>query len=99
MHERGGGANGGTYPGKTVRHRECKGKFFHGFTAILVNKTTGKVLTEEERSHASMIRKQNGNKKTKTMYLNKFTIKLAVKMHALFPCRGRGRRISTATIF
>jgi hypothetical protein len=35
-----------------------------------VNKTTGEILTEEERSKASMIRDQNGNrngnKKTKT---------------------------------
>jgi hypothetical protein len=34
--------------------------------AILVNKTTGEVLTEEERAQASMMRKQNWNKKTKT---------------------------------
>ena len=61
-----GGAKGATFPGKVVRHGECKGKYFHGFTAIIVKKTTGEVLTEEERSHASMIRKQNGNKKTKT---------------------------------
>jgi len=65
-----GGAKGATFPGKVVRHGECKGKYFHGFTAIMVNKTTGEILTEEERSHASMIRNQkgnhNGNKKTKT---------------------------------
>jgi hypothetical protein len=40
------------------------------FGEIFLNKTTGEILTEEERSHASMIRKQagkqNGNKKTKT---------------------------------
>ena len=64
VHE--GGENGATCPGKTVRQGECKGKYFHDFTAILVNQTTGEVLTEEERSHSSMIRKQNGNKKTKT---------------------------------
>ncbi len=65
-----GGAKGATFPGKVVRHGECKDKYFHGFTAIMVNKTTGKILTEEEWSHASMIRNQNGNqngnKKTKT---------------------------------
>ncbi len=65
-----GGAKGATFPGKVVRQGDCKGKYFHGFTAILVNKTTGEILTEEERSHASMIRNrngnQNGNKKTKT---------------------------------
>ncbi len=60
MHE--GGANGATFPGKIIRQRECKGKYFHGFTAIVVNKTTGEVLTEEEWSHASMIREW---KKTK----------------------------------
>ena len=65
-----GGAKGATFLGKVVRHGECKGKNFHGFMAIMVNKTTGEILTEEERSHASMIRNQNGNrngnKKTKT---------------------------------
>ena len=65
-----GGAKGATFPGKVIRHGECKGKYFHGFTAILVNNTSGKILTEEERSHASVIRNQNGNKngnkKTKT---------------------------------
>jgi hypothetical protein len=65
-----GGAKGATFPGKVVRQGECKGKYFHGFTAIMVNKTTGEILTEEEWSKASMIRDQNGNrngnKKTKT---------------------------------
>jgi hypothetical protein len=54
-----GGANGATFPGKTDRQGECKGKYFHDFMAILVNKTTGEVLTEEERAQASMMRKQN----------------------------------------
>jgi hypothetical protein len=44
MHE--GGENGATCPKKTVRQGECKGKYFHDFTAILVNKATGEVLTE-----------------------------------------------------
>ena len=61
-----GGAKGATFPGKVVQKGECKGKYFHGFTAIMVSKTTGEILTEEERSHASMIRNKNGNKKTKT---------------------------------
>jgi hypothetical protein len=65
-----GGAKGATFPGKVVRKGECKGKYFHDFTAIMVNKTTGEILTEEERSRASMMRNQNGNrngnKKTKT---------------------------------
>ena len=57
-----GGANGATFPGKTVRQGGNKGKYFHGFTKILVNKTSGEVLTEEEQSHASM----NREKKAKT---------------------------------
>jgi len=65
-----GGAKGATFPGKVVRQGECKGKYFHGFTAIMVNKTTGEILTEEEWSRVSMMRNQNGNqngnKKTKT---------------------------------
>ena len=61
-----GGATEATFPGKTARQGECKGKYFHDFTAMLVNKTTGEVLTEEERARASMMRKQNGNKTTKT---------------------------------
>jgi hypothetical protein len=61
VHE--GGANGTAFPGVTVRQGECRGQYFHGFTAIIVNKTSGEVLTEEERSHATMIRM---NKKTKT---------------------------------
>ncbi len=61
MHE--GGANGTAFPGVTVRQGVCRGRYYHGFKAIIVNKTTGEVLTEEERSHATMIRM---NKKTKT---------------------------------
>jgi hypothetical protein len=58
-----GGANGTAFPGLTVRHGDCKGRYYHGFKAIIVNKTTGEVLTEEEQAHATMIRM---NKKTKT---------------------------------
>jgi hypothetical protein len=57
-----GGAKGATFPGIVVRRGECKGMYFYGFTAIIVNKTTGEVLTEEEQAHATMIRM---NKKTK----------------------------------
>ena len=45
-----------------------KGKYFHGFTAIIVNKTTGEDLTEEDWAKVSMLRKQKerSNKETKT---------------------------------
>jgi hypothetical protein len=58
-----GGANGTAFPGVTGRQGECKGRYYHGFRAIIVNKTTGEVLTEEEQARATMIRMK---KKTKT---------------------------------
>ena len=58
-----GGGNGTAFPGVTVRQGECKGRYYHGFRAILVNKTTGEVLTEEEQARATTIRMK---KKTKT---------------------------------
>ena len=58
-----GGANGTAFPGVTGRQGECKGRYYHGFRAIIVNKTTGEVLTEEEQARATTIRMK---KKTKT---------------------------------
>ena len=48
VHE--GGANGTAFSGVAVRQGVCRGRYYHGFKAIIVNKTTGEVLTEEERS-------------------------------------------------
>jgi hypothetical protein len=40
-----GGANGTAFPGVTVSRGECRGQYFHGFKAIIVNKTSGEVLS------------------------------------------------------